>query len=84
MNFHSPYQAMKRGLCSKNYNKVDIEMINMRIDAYEDVLKYAKTNDRRKLCIKLIKRQEANRDFISRQLNQQMLEEAQDGYVKLS
>jgi len=52
----------------------------MKIDAYEDVLKYAKTNDRRKLCIKLIKRQEANRDFIARQLNQQMLEEAQDGY----
>ena len=79
MNFHSPYQVMLKGLCSKNYNKVDIEIINMRIDAYEDVLKYAKTNDRRKLCIKLIKRQEVNRDFVARQLNQQMLEDAQDG-----
>ena len=83
MNFNSPYQVMLKGLLSKNYNKVDIEIINMRIDAYEDVLRYAKTNERRKICIKLIKRQEANRDFVSRQLNQQMLEEAQDGYVKL-
>ena len=82
MNFHSPYQVMLKGLLSKNYIKVDIEMINMRIDAYEDILRYAKTNERRKLCIKLIKRQEQNRDFVSQQLNQQMLEEAQDGYIK--
>ena len=82
MNFNSPYQVMLKGLLSKNYIKVDIEMINMRIDAYEDILRYAKTNERRKLCIKLIKRQEQNRDFVSQQLNQQMLEEAQDGYIK--
>ncbi len=79
MNSHSPYQARQNGLIPRTYDKLDIEMINMRLDAYEDVLRYAKTNDRRKLCIKLINRQKANRDFISRQINQQMLEEAQDG-----
>lgn len=84
MNYHSPYQTMLQGLLGRTYDKLDVEMLNMKIAATEDVLRYAKSNERRKLAIRLIDRQIRDRDFIIRQLNQQMLEEAQDGYVKLS
>lgn len=78
MNYHSPYQTMLQGLLGRTYDKLDVEMLNMKIAATEDVLRYAKSNERRKLAIKLIDRQIRDRDFVIRQLNQQMLEEAQD------
>lgn len=78
MNFHSPYQVSLQGIIARGYDKLDVEMLNHKIAATEDVLRYTKTNERRKLAIKMIDRQERDRDFIIRQLNQQMLEEAQE------
>ena len=75
MNYHSPYQVMKQGILGRTYIKLDVEMLSDHIATLEGILRYAKTNERRKLAIKMIDRKIRDRDFIIRQLNQQMLEE---------
>ena len=80
MNFHSPYQVMLQGIIGKTYNKVDVEIIIDKINVILDVLIYARSTERKTLARKKLREMERNRDFVIRQLNQQMLEEAQDGY----
>ena len=80
MNFHSPYQVMLKGILGKTYNKMDIEIIRDKISIVHYVLKYSKDNKRKSVARKMLRTMENNIEFISRQLNQQMLEEAQDGY----
>lgn len=70
---NSPYICLKKGLFCRLYIKVDIVLINEKITKIKSQLSDAitprqiKLNKMLNLCYK-------NREFIIRQLNQQMLE----------
>ena len=66
----SPYQALKNGLLPRLYIKADVLLINEKINMLETKLKFSFSEPIKKMLDLQMK----NREFVIRQINQQMLE----------
>ena len=76
-NMYSPYQQNKRGLIGKVYNKVDVMVINEKITKLLNLEVDFSNTKREQKIHDMLTLQRDNREFIIRQLNQQMLERGQ-------
>ncbi len=70
----SPYVALRKGFFCRLYIKADIMAINMKIKQIEEKMQEDISSKMKTVLEKMLQAEWKNREFVSRQINQQMLE----------